>query len=87
MIRGWYTRSRRDSVVAIVRLVPPEDRDMSAREAATRFRELVGDIPDADEIQVNYTLQDDGPDVTYLLLCTKSKVITFFGLITLTISA
>ncbi len=67
LIRGWYTRSRRDSVIAIVRLVPPELRDMSAKEAATRFRELVGDIPDADEIQVNYSIGDDGPDVTYLL--------------------
>jgi multidrug efflux pump subunit AcrB len=67
LIEGWYTRSRRDSVIAIVKLAPPEVRDMTAKEAATRFRELVGDIPDADEIQVNYTLNDDGPDVTYLL--------------------
>lgn len=67
LIEGWYTRSRRDSVIAIVRLAPPEIRDMSAKEAANRFRELVGDIPDADEIQVNYSLSDDGPDVTYLL--------------------
>ncbi len=67
LIEGWYTRSRRDSVIAIVRLAPPEIRDMSAKEAANRFRELVGDIPDADEIQVNYSLSNDGPDVTYLL--------------------
>jgi len=28
---------------------------------------LVGDIPDADEIEVNYTITDNGADVTYLL--------------------
>ncbi len=67
LIEGWYTRSRRDSVIAIVRLSPPEIRDMSAKEAATRLRELVGDIPDADEIKVNYTMNDGGPGITYLL--------------------
>ena len=40
---------------------------MSAKEAATRLRELVGDIPDADEIQVNYTLNNGGPGISYLL--------------------
>lgn len=67
LIEGWYTRSRRDSVIAIVQMVPPEERDMTAREASERFRELVGDIPDADEVKVNYSLNDDGSDVTYLL--------------------
>lgn len=67
LIEGWYTRSRRDSVIAIVKLAPPEVRDLSAKEAAERFRDLVGDIPDADEIEVNYTITDNGADVTYLL--------------------
>lgn len=67
LIEGWYTRSRRDSVIAIVSLAPPEVRDMSAKEAATRLRELVGDIPDADEIEVNYTLNNVGPGITYVL--------------------
>jgi multidrug efflux pump subunit AcrB len=67
LIEGWYTRSRRDSVIAIVKLAPPEVRDLSAKEAATRLRELVGDIPDADEIQVNYTLNDSTPQVSFVL--------------------
>jgi multidrug efflux pump subunit AcrB len=67
VIEGWYTRSRRDSVIAIVKLAPPEVRDLSARETAERFRELVGDIPDAEEISVNYTLNDSDADITYLL--------------------
>ena len=30
LIHGWYTRARRDSVLAIIELVPPELRDMTA---------------------------------------------------------
>ena len=67
IIEGWYTRSRRDSVIAIVKLAPPEIRDMSAKEAATRLRELVGEIPDADEIEVNYTMNNSTPRISYIL--------------------
>ena len=67
LIEGWYTRSRRDSVVAIVKLAPPEIRDLSAREAALRLRELVGEIPDADNIEVNYTMNNRGPQLSYVL--------------------
>jgi multidrug efflux pump subunit AcrB len=38
LIEGWYTRSRRDSVIAIIKLAPPEVRDLSAkgRDSAAR---------------------------------------------------
>ncbi len=67
LIEGWYTRSRRDSVIAIVKMVPPEQRALSTREAAQRLRELIGDIPDAEEINVIYTIGDDGPGIAYVL--------------------
>lgn len=67
LIESWYTRSRRDSVLAIVKLSPPEVRDLSAKQAATRLRELVGDIPDADEIEVNYTMNNSGQNVAYVI--------------------
>lgn len=67
LIEGWYTRSRWDNVLAIIRLAPPETRALSAREAAERFQELVGDVPDAEAISVNYTLNDGNPRVTYML--------------------
>ncbi len=62
LIENWYTRSRRDSVIAIVKLVPPEHRDMSAKEAALRLRELMGDIPDAKQVSVEYTHNNNEPD-------------------------
>jgi multidrug efflux pump subunit AcrB len=61
LIENWYTRSTRDSVVAIVKLAPPEVRDMTAKEASVRLRELMGDVPDAREVSVRYTENDNGP--------------------------
>jgi len=61
LIENWYTRSRRDSVIAIVKLAPPEVRHMSAKEASVRLRELMGDVPDAKEVSVDYTHNNDGP--------------------------
>ena len=67
LIEGWYTRARRGSVVAIIQLVPPGQRDLSSREAVERFVELAGDIPDADEVKVRYTLGDSEASITFLL--------------------
>ncbi|MEE4660410.1 MAG: efflux RND transporter permease subunit [Halieaceae bacterium] len=67
LIEGWYTRARRDSVIAIMELVPPEFRDMEGKEAAERLRELIGDVPDADEIQVSYTIDQNTPGISYVL--------------------
>ncbi|WP_237068359.1 efflux RND transporter permease subunit [Microbulbifer guangxiensis] len=61
LIENWYTRSQRDSVLAIVKLAPPEVRDMSAKDAALRLRELLGDIPDAKEVSVQYSMGNNGP--------------------------
>jgi len=67
LVESWYTRARRGDVIAIVQLAPPETRHLSARETAERFSDLVGDIPDADEVKVNYTLSDSEASITFLL--------------------
>lgn len=61
LIENWYTRSRRDSVLAIVKLAPPEVRDMSAKEASIRLRELMGEIPDAKLVTVRYEEGNNDP--------------------------
>ncbi len=61
LIENWYTRSRRDSVIAIVKLAPPEVREMSAKDATLRLRELIGEIPDAKEVTVQYTNGNNNP--------------------------
>ncbi|GER00978.1 hypothetical protein JCM17845_16010 [Iodidimonas gelatinilytica] len=52
LVENWYTRARADSVLALVRLAPAEMRDMSAKEAADRLRILIGEIPDAENLEV-----------------------------------
>ncbi|MFZ5609522.1 MAG: efflux RND transporter permease subunit [Pseudomonadota bacterium] len=65
LVENWYTRSRADSVLAIVHLAPAEVRDMSTKDAADRLRELIGAIPDAKNIEVGYTLNNRGPDLQF----------------------
>lgn len=65
LIENWYTRSRADSVLAIVKLAPPETRDMSAKDASERLRELIGPIPDAKDIDVRHSLNNPGPDLQF----------------------
>lgn len=65
LVENWYTRARPGSVLALVRLAPAEQREMSAKEAADRLRTLIGDIRDAESLKVNYTLNDNGPDLEF----------------------
>ncbi|NOX95198.1 MAG: efflux RND transporter permease subunit, partial [Alphaproteobacteria bacterium] len=52
LIENWYTRSRDNQVLALVKLVPPETRSLTAKETAERLRELIGAVPDAETISV-----------------------------------
>jgi len=63
VIENWYTRSRRDSVFAIMRLAPPEVRALSAKEVAIDLRERIGDIPEAKQVSVGYSLDSNEPDM------------------------
>ncbi|MEO1405873.1 MAG: efflux RND transporter permease subunit, partial [Pseudomonadota bacterium] len=71
LIENWYTRSRDNQVLALVRLVPPETRTLTAKQTADRLRELIGDVPDAETISVNYTNNWDGPPIEYVLNSTN----------------
>ncbi len=67
LIENWYTRSRDNNVLALVKLVPPETRVMKAKDAAERLRELIGEVPDAENINVNYQSGNNGPAIQYVL--------------------
>ncbi len=67
LIENWYTRSRDNQVLALVKLVPPEDRLISAKETSERLRDLIGEVPDAENISVNYQDNNDGPPIQYVL--------------------
>ena len=67
LIENWYTRSRDDNVLALVKLVPPETRALTAKETAERLRDLIGEVPDAENINVNYQDGNNGPPIQYVL--------------------
>ncbi|MBT8472276.1 MAG: efflux RND transporter permease subunit [Marinicaulis sp.] len=67
LIENWYTRSRDNQVLALVKLVPPETRTLTAKETAERLRALIGDIPDAETISVEYQGGGNGPPIEYVL--------------------
>ena len=67
LIENWYTRSRDNQVLALVKLVPPETRTMGIKETADRLRALIGDVPDAESISVNYNSNNGGPPIEYVL--------------------
>lgn len=67
LVENWYTRSRRDSVLAMVKLVSPSERELSAKDVALRLKALIGDVPDAEEITVNYTTNDSVPRLSYAI--------------------
>ncbi len=67
VIENWYTRARDGNVLALVQLTPPEIRNMSAREAAQRLRDMIGDIPDAENVEVNYTFNDPDTGIEFAI--------------------
>lgn len=67
LIENWYTRSRDNQVLALVKLVPPETRTLTAKETAERLRELIGEVPDAETISVNYQSRGNDPPIQYVL--------------------
>ena len=71
LIENWYTRSRNNNVLALVKLVPPEERFFTAKETAERLRELIGEIPDAETVTVNYRDTNNDPPIQYVLNSTS----------------
>ena len=63
VVENWYTRARNDSVIAIMKLAPNEVRAMSAKDVALDLRERIGDVPEAKNMRVGYSVDSDGPDV------------------------
>ncbi len=76
LIENWYTRSRDNEVLALVQLVPAEARTLSAQEAAERLRELIGEVPDAETISVEYQNRDRDPPIQYVLNSTSLEDLT-----------
>ena len=76
LIENWYTRSRDNQVLALVKLVPPETRSLTAKETADRLRILIGEVPDAEKIEVNYKDNNNDPAIQYVLNSNNLDALT-----------
>jgi multidrug efflux pump subunit AcrB len=65
MVRAVYIRADEGQVTSYVTVVEADQRRQSTKELAEVFRSKLGDIPDAEEINVNYTISDNGPDLSF----------------------
>ncbi|MFP3942504.1 MAG: efflux RND transporter permease subunit, partial [Alphaproteobacteria bacterium] len=61
-LQGWYVFAGGNQLNSWIKLAPAEKRAKPARAITNRVRELVGEIPDAEELSFDFTFND--PDKT-----------------------
>jgi multidrug efflux pump subunit AcrB len=64
-VRAVYIRADEGQVISYMTVVDSDKRPESTEELSEVFRELLGDIPDAEEINVTYTISDNGPELSF----------------------
>jgi len=64
-VKSLYVSADEGSIVSYLTIIDGEKRKQSTKEIAELFRERLGDIPDAEEINVGYTINDGGPDFSF----------------------
>ncbi len=64
-VKAVYIRADEGNVVSYVTIVGADKRKESTQAVAEEFRSYLADIPDAEEINVNYTINDGGPDFAF----------------------
>ncbi len=60
-----YIGADEEDISAYVTIIPAEKRKQSTKQIAELFREKLGDISDAEEITIGYTINNGGPDLTF----------------------
>ena len=63
---GTFTFAGGNQIEQFIQLPPAAERDISTREAAEIYLELMGDIPDAENINVAYTANQGEAILTYV---------------------
>lgn len=64
-VESLYVSANEGNIVSYLTIIDGEKRKQSTKEIAELFRERLGDIPDAEEINVGYTINDGGPDFAF----------------------
>lgn len=64
-VRAIYISAEEGTVTSYLTIIDGDKRKQSTKEIAELFRAKLGDIPDAEEISVGYTINDGGPDFAF----------------------
>ena len=64
-VKSIYIRADEGQVTAYMTIIDSDKRKESAEEAAEYFRDEVGEIPDAEEINIGYTINNSGPELSF----------------------
>jgi len=64
-IKAVYLAADEGEVISYITVTDAVNRPESTEQLATMFRTKIGDIPDAEEINVNYTQNDQGADLSF----------------------
>jgi len=64
-VESIFVGAEEGSIESYLTIIPGEQRKQSTKDVAEMFRDELGDIEDAEEVTIGYTLNDNGPDVSF----------------------
>ncbi|HBS33230.1 MAG TPA: AcrB/AcrD/AcrF family protein [Parvularcula sp.] len=64
-VKAIYISAQEGTVTSYLTIIDGDKRKQSTKDIAELFRSRLGDIPDAEEINVGYTINDGGPDFAF----------------------
>ncbi|MDZ7627946.1 MAG: efflux RND transporter permease subunit [Parvularculaceae bacterium] len=64
-VKAIYIAANEGAVTSYVTIIDGQFRDQSTEEIAELLRAKLGDIPDAEEVTVGFTINDGGPDFNF----------------------
>jgi multidrug efflux pump subunit AcrB len=64
-VKSVYIRAEEGRIVSYVTIIEAEKRRESTQDVAEQFRAELSEIPDAEEINVTYTINNSGPDFSF----------------------
>lgn len=66
-IAHYYSQIKGSRVTSFLKLVPQEQRALSTEKATNLLTEMIGDIPDAEEIEFKSTLNERDPKLRFMV--------------------
>ena len=64
-VQSIYVSAEETTISSYVTIVEANHRAESTEDVAEMFRELLGEVPDAEEINIGYTQNEGGPDLSF----------------------